>query len=172
MVFELIIVACVGLSCAGILLLVFRLFGRKAPKTLLLAVVGLSIIGFNSWNRYTWASRTEAGLPDGVTVVHRLAEPSPFEPWTYLVPQVSGLVILDGPRTRTNSAFPGLYWVHLLLSGRDEPETLELERIVDCRGARWANAGAGVALGDDGLPPTDAWKTGGEPAYLFKAVCP
>ncbi|MCF8480460.1 MAG: hypothetical protein K9H25_08520 [Rhodospirillum sp.] len=171
MVFDLIVVACVGLAAAGLLLLLFRVTGRKAPKTLLLATIGLTVIVFTSWNRYTWADRIAAALPGNVEVIQRIRSESPFEPWTYLFPQESGLVILDKPETRTNADYPHKFWVQLLLIGRDEPETLTLQRIVDCASESWASVGGGIDLGADGLPRDTAWHRGGEPAYLFDAVC-
>ncbi|WP_413205603.1 hypothetical protein [Rhodospirillum sp. A1_3_36] len=171
MLFDLIVVACVGLAAAGLLMLVFRITGRKAPKTLLLVTVGVTVILFNSWNRYTWADRIAAALPKDVAVIQRIPSESPFEPWTYIFPQDSGLVIFDKPETRTNPDYPQKVWVQLLLIGRDEPEPLKLQRIVDCASKSWASVGEGNTLGEDGLPPARAWNKGGQPAYLFDAVC-
>jgi hypothetical protein len=171
MLFDLIVVACVGLSVAGLVMLLFRIAGRKAPKTLLLFAIALTVIVFNSWNRYTWADRITAAMPGDVTVIQRIPSESPFEPWTYVFPQDSGLVVLDRPETRANPDYPQKVWVQLLLIGRDEPETLKLQRIVDCASKSWASVGEGITLGEDGLPPAKAWNRGGEPAYLFDAVC-
>lgn len=168
---DLFIVVCVGLLAAGTVLIAFRSFGKKAPKVLMVGAAGAAMIAYTTWSRYTWADRTAAALPEGLVVVQERVEDSPLEPWTKAFPRIDGLVALDRAGIRHHPDHPGLAWVSLHLMGRDQPATVTLDRLVDCRAGRWMALGADVPLGPDGLPQDGTWVEGGEPAELFRAVC-
>ena len=82
MLFEIVTVVSVAFATAGVILLAFRLFGRKAPKILVIGVAAIAMIAYTAWNRHGWGERTAATLPDTIRVLQYLPTSSWFEPWT------------------------------------------------------------------------------------------
>jgi hypothetical protein len=167
MIFNLIVVACMAFAAAGATLLAFRLVGRRAPKAVLLLAAGVGMIAYTQWERYTWASRTVAGLPPSMTVMAELPYDSVLEFWARAIPRTDALVVVDGAATRSDPAHPGVVMARtLLLEHHADP--LEMRQLVDCPGKRRAP----VVRASGAMPGPEGWIDGGEPAALYAAVCP
>ncbi len=167
MLFDLVVVACMAFAAAGVTMLGFRLAGRKAPKTLLLLAAGLGMLAYTQWERYTWASRTVARLPPGMTVTARVPYDGVLEFWARAIPRTDALVVVDANATLTNPEYPGLLLTRALLL-EHHAEALEMRQLVDCAARRRA-----PVIGVSGAPPgPEGWIDGGEPAALYRAVCP
>ncbi len=69
-----------------------------------------------------------------------------------------------------NPAHPGIAIV-TLLNIEPHADTLILRQIVDCNEKRRAVLNQMPDFDAGNLPTDIDWQTGGEPAYLFKAVC-
>jgi hypothetical protein len=167
MIFNLIVVACIAFAAAGATLLGFRLVGQRAPKAALLIAAGVAMLAYTQWERYTWASRTVAALPPSMTVLAEVPYDGVLEFWARAIPRTDALVVVDAAATRPNPAQPGVVMARtLLLEHHADP--LELRQVVDCQGMRRAPViGAAAAM-----PGAEGWIDGGEPAALYKAVCP
>lgn len=170
MLFEIVTVVSVAFATAGVTMLVFRVVGRKAPKTLVIGLAAVAMIVYTAWNRHGWADRTEAALPDTIRVVQRVPYSSWIEPWTLARPRTGALVAIDDSETLRNPAHPGIAIV-TLLNIEPHADTLILRQIVDCNEKRRAVLNQMPDFGAGDLPADIDWQTGGEPAYLFKAVC-
>ena len=167
MLFNLVVVACMAFAAAGVVMLGFRLAGRRASKAVLLLAAGLGIFAYTQWERYTWASRTAAALPPSMTAVAEVPYDGVLEFWARAIPRTDALVVVDGSATRHNPAYPGVVMTRtLLLAHHAEP--LEMRQLVDCPGRRRA-----PVIGASGaMPGAEGWIDGGEPAALYRAVCP
>lgn len=170
MLFEIVIVICAAFAGAGITMLAFRLLRRKAPKTLVYVAAGLSMMAYTQWDRYTWADRYAAGLPGDTHVVAKLPYDGWLEPWARVLVRNDGVVVLDGAATMTNDDYPHIRLVNTLLVQRNH-DTIELRQFVDCRQLRRIPVVGEVPMTEAGLPPAEAWISGGEPRRLFEAAC-
>ncbi len=167
MLFDLLIAACGALAAVGVALVGVRLLGRKAPRWVVPVAAALGMVGVTAAVRYQWAGHAESLLPPGMVVLERLRETSPLEPWSYLRPMVTALVVADGAGLRRNPAHPGKVLADVLLVRRGEP-TLVARHLVDCGTRKDAVLPPGWD-GEAPLPPLD-WSSGG-PAGLADLAC-
>lgn len=167
MLLQIVIVACMAFAAAGLAMLAFRLFGRRAPKAVILLAAGLGMIAYTQWDRYTWADRTAAALPENLKVVLEVPYDGVFEFWARAIPRTDALVVADRAATRTNPQAPDVVLAKTILVAR-QGEPLDLWQYVDCAKRRRA------PVLDPAAPPPEAegWIDGGEPAALYAAVCP
>lgn len=168
--FEIVVVICMAFAGAGIVLLGFRVFGRKAPKALVFATAGLSMMLYTQWDRYSWADRYASELPPDTHVITKLPYDGWLEPWARILVRHDKVVVLDGAATLTNEDYPHIKLVSTLLVERNY-DTIELRQFVDCRQMRRIPVVGEVPLTEAGLPPAEAWISGGEPRSLFEAAC-
>lgn len=167
MLFDLIVVACMAFAAAGAAMLGFRLVGRRAPKALVLIAAGLGILAYTQWERYTWADRTAAALPPEMEVVTEVPYDGVLEFWARAVPRTDALVVVDRSATLRNPEHPNIPMARTLLLDR-HAEALEMRQLVDCDARRRAP----VIGASNALPGPEGWIEGGEPAALYRAVCP
>lgn len=167
MLFDLVVVACIAFAAAGVTLLGFRLAGRKAPKAVLLLAAGLGMLGYTQWERYTWASRTVARLPPGISAITAIPYDGVLEFWARALPRTDALVVVDANATQRNPEFPNVLMTRTLLLER-HADALEMRQLVDCALRRRAP----VVSASGALPGPEGWIDGGEPAALYAAVCP
>ncbi|GEO81804.1 hypothetical protein [Pararhodospirillum oryzae] len=169
--FELLGTLAFGAMTAGVLLIAFRLAGRRAPLALLLAGAGLAMLSFAIWTRYAWAPRVVGALPASVVVIERTRAATAWEPWTLLVPRTEGLALVDRRTVRRHQDHPALRWASVLFVERATPDPVIADRLIDCAGHRWTAITPQTAFDDTGLPLAPEWVAGGTPAALFSAVC-
>ncbi len=167
MLLQLVIVVCMGFAAAGAVLLGFRLLGRRAPKAAVIAAAGLGMLAYTQWERYTWAERTAAALPQEMAVVQTVPYDGYLEFWALLWPRADALVVVDRAATRVNPAMPHMPLVRTLLLAR-HADTLELQQYLDCSTGRRAP----LLRPDEPPPAPERWIAGGEPAALYAAACP
>ncbi|KAA5604926.1 hypothetical protein F1188_14015 [Roseospira marina] len=170
MFITLLVTACVAALVAGILLLVFKALGRRPPKVLIPAAIGLSILVFVTYSRYTWADLMVARLPDSVTVIERYRESAFYEPWTYLWPRVTHFAAIDRATLAAHQRAPGVYLVEMILVAEGNP-TLSLPVVVDCVRHRRATLAPQTPLDPAMLIDALTWQEGRYPGGLFDAVC-
>jgi len=171
MAVTLIVSACVAALVAGVLLLGFKLLGRKPPKALVPAAMGLAVIAYVTFSRYTWQDTVMDRLPDTVTVIETGRGASPFEPWTYLWPRVTHFAAVDQAAVRHHPEIDGVFLIDLMLVAEGEP-TRTVPQVVDCQTGRRALVDGAVPLTPEILASDDLpWQLGRQPAALFEAVC-
>lgn len=170
MFLTLFISTCVAFLVLGCLLITFRLIGRPMPGWMIPVTIGLSIFGAITYLRYTWWDTMAERMPEDVLVLQTFRESSWYEPWTYLWPRITHFVALDQQTVAAHPDRPGLYLVELLLVA-EGTETMTAPQVIDCRQKRRASLTPDTHPDVTALPDTLTWQTGGEPAYLFDAVC-
>lgn len=160
----------IGFTVAGSILLVYRLRGLKPPRYLVPMAAGLAMLGYAVWSDYSWASRTIAELPQHVKVVKRIATPSAFKPWTYLVPEVDRFVALDTSETRRNDRLSGFVLAELILVARRDA-TVTTRQLFDCPKVRRADILESQEFTDEGMPVNPDWVSIDPDDELYRAVC-
>jgi len=170
MFITLLIVACVAALVAGVILLAFRTLGRRPPRFLIPASMGLAILAYVTYSRYTWADMMVSRLPDTVAVIETYRGGSMFEPWTALWPRVTHFAAIDQATLAAHASLPGVYLVEMILVGEGDP-TLTVPLVVDCRQGRRATLGPDTPLDPTMLTDTLDWRPGRDPARLFEIVC-
>ncbi|SIO45281.1 hypothetical protein SAMN05444722_2248 [Rhodovulum sp. ES.010] len=166
MFLELIASFVAAFAAAGIVLVLNRATGRRLPRWLVPVAAGAAMIGYAVWSEYSWASRTVAGLPEGVVEVDRVAERRPWKPWTYLAPQVTRLMAADVAGAATREDAPGVRLVTLYAFARWQP-TRSIPVLVDCDAAARADV-TDAALA---APAQADWRPLGPDDPLIRAVC-
>lgn len=167
MLFELVATISAGFAAGGFALIARHLTGGWLSRAIVPVAAGGAMLGFAIWSEYTWASRTMAGLPDGLTEVRRAETSTPLKPWTLIAPQTSGLIAADAEGARRHPDHPDLRLTDLYVFGRWRPAS-RVPQLVDCQ----APARADVAAGDLTRPPSElAWIDLSEDDPIVTSVC-
>ena len=134
-----------------------RRAGRPLPRWVLPVGIGLSMIGYATWNEYSWASRVRDQLPERVKVIAEGQMQSPLRPWTYLAAPVARLALIDTDAVRTADEGGGAQIVPVTLVERWN-RSVTVEQGINC------------TTGET-RPPGEDWRdaASGEPA--FAAIC-
>lgn len=169
MFLDVVIGACAAFAAAGILLALFKLTGRRAPRNLIMAVAAVAIVGVTAHLRYQWADNTEALLPPEMQVIERLTFSNPIEPWSLVKPVTDRLVVVDRGSILRNPAFPDMVMVDVLLVDR-AADTLVARHLVDCPNRRDAVVPPAADLEGETLPEGLTWGSNAPPA-LYTAAC-
>ncbi|MCC9620280.1 hypothetical protein LPB41_01140 [Thalassospira sp. MA62] len=162
----------VGFASAGVVMVLFRLLGRKAPKYLIPLVAALGMFGYMIWDEYTWFDRYAARLPDNITVIQMFQDETAFAPWTLVVAPTSRFTAIDRNKLVTNPDNPDQKQVTTLLLKKGG-ETLALTHLIDCAQARRGYITPQTELDDNGFPiGMTEWFSLDASDPLRMAVCP
>lgn len=170
MALELVATIALGFGLAGLALLLRRLTGGVPGRWIVPAAAAAGMFGYQIWAEYTWFDRTAAVLPAGLAVTHRVADPAPWRPWSYLFPAVTRFAAVDAGGARRNPAHPELRIADYVLLGRHDP-AVRLPQIFDCAGQRRADLGANVTFGPDGAPEGAVWTGLAPDDPALRALC-
>ncbi|MEM9781033.1 MAG: hypothetical protein AAF899_01020 [Pseudomonadota bacterium] len=168
MILILVASVALGLGGAGVVLLLFKLTGKTAPRYAAPIAAGLSMASFMLWNEYTWFDRAQAALPDGAKIAETYEHASWVQPWTLAVPRVTrfAAVTLEPPGA--------LRWGWVTLAARFEGSQ-RIPVVFDCAaGRRAALSEAAQARLESGSPPAPAdldWVEVGTRDPLLAAAC-
>ncbi|WBU59124.1 hypothetical protein [Paracoccus albus] len=134
-----------------------RSAGRPLPRWVLPVGIGLSMIGYATWNEYSWAGRVKDQLPERVQVIAEGSVQSPLRPWTYIVAPTARLALIDPNAVREAEGDAGAQVVPVMLLERWK-RSVTVEQGINC------------ATGET-RPPGEEWRqaVAGDPA--FGAVC-
>ncbi|NCQ25187.1 MAG: hypothetical protein COW54_10415 [Rhodobacteraceae bacterium CG17_big_fil_post_rev_8_21_14_2_50_63_15] len=166
MILELIAAFAVGIGAAGLALVAGHLSRGRLPRYAAPILAGLAMILYAIWSEYTWAERTLSTLPDSVEVVSAIKEARAWKPWTYVVPQVTRMMVLDRAGVQTNPAAPSILLADVYLFGRWAPP-VKRPQLVDCANAARADV-TEAALTD---PSQAEWQSAGREDPLIGALC-
>lgn len=166
MLLELMASLAAAVGAAGIMLLVVRLSGRRLPRWLVPAAVGLAMLGYTLWSEYTWGNRIAARLPEGVVEVVRVDERIWWKPWTLAVPQTTRMMAANIAGAATREDAPGVRIVTLYFFAR-WMSTRSVPVLIDCAAGAQADASE-AALAD---PRAATWLPLGADDPLIRAVC-
>jgi len=164
------VATCIAVLVIGLLMILFRLIGRRPPGWMIPLSIALSLIGAVTYMRYTWADTIIDRLPDGVEPLQTFRESAFYEPWTYIWPRVTHFAALDRSSVRDHPQRPGIFLAELILVAEGRP-TMSAPQVVDCVRGRRAMLPADSPLDPDSLPQSLSWVEGRDPGYLFDAIC-
>jgi hypothetical protein len=156
MLFQLLGTLVMGVAAVGVVLLGWRLVGRRPPPWVLPVAAGLAMLGFHVWNEYSWFRRTAAALPPHMVVAAAHASSSPLQPWTLLLPRVQRFAVIDLRAIHRNGSAPGLRMVEVFLIERHMP-TFTTTQIFDCDTPRRADVTGNLEFDADGRPVDAEW---------------
>ncbi|MCC1491491.1 hypothetical protein [Cognatishimia sp. F0-27] len=170
MFIELIATVFAGIACAGIVMLVNIILGRRLPKWLMPVAAGLGMIGMTISNEYTWFGRTAERLPEGVEIAMTVEEQSWMRPWTKVAPYTKRFAAADTGTARRNPALPEQRLVDLYFFGRWSPVN-KVPMLFDCAQTRSAILVDGAEFADDGSVANAAWQTMPPDDPILTLVC-
>ena len=166
MFLELIATFAVGIGAAGIALVLGHLSRGRLPRYSAPFAAGIAMLCYVVWSEYTWANRTLGTLPDSVEVVSAVEESKPWKPWSYIVPQVTRMMVLDRAGVQTNPTAPEILLADIYLFGRWAAPMMR-PQLVDCANAARADVSE-VALAD---PSQAEWIAVGLEDPVIEALC-
>ena len=132
-----------------------RRAGRPLPRWVLPVGIGLSMIGYATWNEYSWASRVRDQLPERVKVIAEGQMQSPLRPWTYLSAPTTRLALLDPQALKSDGQGAQIAQITLVERWK---RSVTVEQGVDCVGGRIRE-------------PEGAWQAAPAGDPVFAAVC-
>ncbi|WP_288350430.1 hypothetical protein [uncultured Thalassospira sp.] len=141
----------VGFAAAGVVMLLFRLWGRKAPKYVIPFVAAVAMFSYMIWDEYSWFERYDARLPDTITVIQTFTDENPFAPWTLISAPINRFTAIDRDKLVTNPGNPDQKRVTTLLLKKGA-ETLALTHLVDCASGKRGYITADNNLDENGFP--------------------
>ncbi len=150
MIFHLISVFVTGIAAVGVVMIVFRLFGRKPPKFVYPIVAGLAMFGFNIYNEYAWYPTVKSGLPENIKVVKEFPTQAFYSPWSMFIPRIERFAAIDMSSIKRNEAHSGLVLAETLLVAKGQ-EPLRTYQLFDCKKARLTD------LDEQGNPLKNGW---------------
>ena len=147
----------VGFACAGVVMLLFRLWGRKAPKYVIPFVAAIGMFAYMVWDEYSWFDRYSSRLPGQISIVQTFADENPFAPWTLISAPVNRFTAIDSEKIVVNPDNPDQKRVTTLLLKKGA-ETLALTHLVECSANRRGYITAQTELDANGFPTgIDEW---------------
>ncbi len=156
MLYHLLAVFAVGLGAWLLIWSAFRSLRRKPPRFLVPLAVGLSMMAYNIWDEYSWATRFKAQLPPRVEVIREIGQSMFWQPWTYLVPRVVRMAMIDTGAVARNESLDGYAMGEVILAERQGP-TRSILRMSDCRNGRFAELSPADTFDANGLPIGATW---------------
>lgn len=170
MPYDLIGTFIVGIAAGLFTWALYRARRKRAPRMLIVSMIGVSMLAYALWADYSWSGRTERALPAGVAVIEEIPGRYVWKPWTYVFPQVDQLIAVDTGGLRRNERFPGVVMVDLILLERWQGAR-RVVQLVDCTHRRSLDVTDAGTLPTDALPPPDAWDSLKSDSRFFRAIC-
>lgn len=167
---ELIATVFAGIACAGIVMALNLLTGRRLPKWIMPIAAGAGMIGMTISNEYTWFGRTADRLPEGVEIAVTIQEQSWARPWTRIWPYTKRFAAVDTGLVRTNENLPDQRLVDLYFFGRWSPVN-QAPMLFDCAGAQSALLIDGASFAADGTVDNADWQAMDADDPVLKLVC-
>ena len=177
MLYEFIATIAAGFGLAGVALIIThlsKLAGKRAPKWLIPLFGAAGIFGFQINQEYSWYDQEVAQLPEGVTVVKKVAESTWFRPWSYVKPQTLRFIAADSGNARANAANKDVYLVNLYLFERRR-SVQQVPQVLDCAAPARADyvlqeKGSQLSI-DEHVRQTTKWRPLETNDPLFINVC-
>ena len=167
---ELIATVLAGIACAGMIMLLNIMTGRRLPKWVIPVAAGAGMIGMTISNEYTWFDRTAASLPDGMEIAITVEEESWRRPWTQIWPYIKRFAAVDTGTARINENLPDQRLVDLYFFGRWSPiNTTPV--LYDCAAGRSALLVGDASFAEDGTVSDADWQAIPEGDPILKLVC-
>ena len=170
MFLELIAVIFAGFAVAGVVMLLNSATGSRLPRWLAPVAAGLAMIGVTIASEYSWYSRTEANLPEGLVVAEVVESRKLYRPWTYLVPLNERFVAVDMATLRNHPQQPHRHLAEVFFFGRWAPIS-QLSVLADCGDWRRAVVEAETEFAQDGEIAGANWVSPPREDTLLTTIC-
>lgn len=170
MFIELIATIFAGIACAGVVMVLNLLTGRRLPKWLMPVAAGAGMIGMTISNEYTWFDRTAERLPEGVQVASTVEEQGWLRPWTQVAPYTKRFVAVDVASLRKNENLPEQRLADLYFFGRWSPVS-QAPMLFDCKMSRSALLIDGADFAADGTVTNADWQSMAAEDPILGLVC-
>ncbi|MEL6768907.1 MAG: hypothetical protein AAFP17_17140 [Pseudomonadota bacterium] len=170
MFIELIATVVAGIACAGVVMLVNPLVGRRLPKWVTPVAAGLGMLGMTISNEYSWFERTAAELPEGLEIATTVEERSWLRPWTQIQPYTKRFVAVDRVNAQTNENLPEQRLVSLYFFGRWSPVNTA-PVLFDCAAGRSAILIDGAEFDEEGRVIDATWEAMAPEDPVLKMAC-
>ena len=170
MFIELIGTIFAGIACAGVVLLLNVISGRRLPKWMMPVAAGTGMIGMTISNEYTWFDRISERLPEGIEIATTVQEESWLRPWTLFWPYTKRFSAVDTGTARRNENLPDQRLADIYFFDRWSPVN-QAPMLFDCAAARSALLIDGASFSADGTVADASWQSmpAGDP--ILKLVC-
>lgn len=170
MLLELIATLFAGLGAAGLALAARKLSAGRLPRWLVPACAGIGMLGFQIYSEYNWFNHQVGLLPEEVVVVKTVTQARPWQPWSYVVPQVSRFMALDKRSLVANQNNPQLMLVDLYTFERRHAAQ-RVRQVFHCgKGAR-ANFSEDLQVPAPGEALSEQWVVLPPNDELLKHAC-
>ncbi len=170
MFFELIGTVVAGAAAALLVWALNRMLGGRLPKWLIPASAGAAMLLATISSEYSWFSRTQATMPQGMVVAQAIEESAFYRPWTYAKPYVNRFVAVDQATIKRHPDQPGQRLVDLVFYGR-WARTAKAPVLFDCPAMKRADIVDGVEFGADGAAVNVTWHDVPEGDPIMQAAC-
>ncbi len=167
---ELIGTIVAGIACAGIVMLLNRITGRRLPKWMTPVAAGLGMVAMTISNEYTWYDRTTEILPSDVVVAMTVEEQSWLRPWTQIWPYTKRFVAVDKAATLRSEAAPDQRLTDLYFFGRWSPVN-KAPVLFDCATSQSAVMIDGASFSSTGLIENAEFRAAPSGDPVLKLVC-
>lgn len=141
---------------AGIGLILRWIFRDRLPRWIVPVFAGLGMIAMSIYNEYTWYPRLKAGMPEGVVIAQVHESRVPWRPWTFAVPLVNEVYLVDTRRSLRNPETPDLVLTQVFRFARWQ-NTREIMSVFDCANARRVDLTEGVQFDEAGEMTGGTW---------------
>jgi len=145
-----------GLGTAGVALLAFRLFGRRAPRWVPPLAGGVAMFSFYLWMEYAWFERVTLPLSEDIVVVETYARRAWWQPWSLVAPITVRFIAMD--RRTAEPVGEDLARIELWLVDR-YTGSARVEQIYDCAEPRRLDVTADTRTDAAGRPIDGAWRS-------------
>lgn len=170
MLMDFISTAATGVAVAAFLYALNHMLGRRLPRWLMPAAVGIAMVVFAVWNEYSWFGRVTDQLPDTVVVASAPQDRMFYRPWTYVAPLTTRFVAVDRTAAVRSDSNPDLMVASAIVVQRWTP-TQRVSMAFDCGTFRRADLFEGAELGQGGTLRGAEWRDVGPGDSLVKAAC-
>jgi hypothetical protein len=169
MLLEFIAAIAAGLGMLSVVFATDYLTGRRLPRWIYPATVGLGMLGYTIWSEYSWPERVVVA-GSGYVEASRNEVQVWYRPWTFLWPQSNRLIAIDHRFTRQHDQAPELVLTRVALLARWMPEFGYLV-VFDCAAHARADMLAGVELREDGTLEGASWVQLGPDDPVLRTAC-
>ncbi|MGB0694265.1 MAG: hypothetical protein ACPGOY_01360 [Rhodospirillaceae bacterium] len=159
-----------GFAIAGLVMLPFRLFGKRAPKVLVIGAAGVGMLLLSIHLRDNWDNSMAASLPPSIEVVHSVESQETNALLNMILPDVERIVAVDRCTITDHPELPGLHMFEVLVFESNK-DTVAIRHIIDCEANRISLVDTLGEADENGLPQGLQWVEGGKPDYLFQSLC-
>ena len=159
-----------GASFAALLLVASKLLRIDLPRWIYPAAAGVGMIVLSVYTEYAWVGQTQKELGEGFEVVETFSRQTAIQPWTYIVPRIDRMMVVNHGSARLNPAVENVVLVDVYLLERLNP-TLQATQFLNCATGERLLVGNSTQFTEQGMPTDQEWTMLGLDNPLIVKVC-